>query len=128
MRNVLFVCTANLQRSPTAEKLFNGWKGEWVAKSAGIEPEPEGRPLSQELVDWADLVIGMEAVHGDYVRTHFQRSSDKTFVLGIPDRYFRGDPELISELMRKVPPVLERYRATDSERSRIATSAKRRLI
>lgn len=128
MRKVLFVCTANLQRSPTAENLFEGWKSEWVAKSAGIAPDPGRRPLTQELVDWADVIIVMEAAHGGFIYEHFRSGSDKTCVLNIPDRYFRNDPELISELMRRVPPVLERYKATDSRRKGGATAAKGRPI
>ena len=107
LRKVLFVCTANLQRSPTAEKLFQGWKSNWEAKSAGIMPEPGGTALSQALIDWADLVIVMEPIHSQYIRENFQCGSDKIKVLNIPDRYFREDPELIRELRRKVTPLLE---------------------
>jgi predicted protein tyrosine phosphatase len=107
MRKVLFVCTANLQRSPTAEKLFQGWKGVWESKSAGIMPDPTGNPLTQELVDWADLILVMEVAHGDYICSHFQCSPQKVRILNIPDRYFREDPELVRLLQKKVPPVLE---------------------
>lgn len=108
MRKVLFVCTANLQRSPTGENLFQGWKGIWEAKSAGIMPEPSGRLLTQELVDWADLILVMEGYHSDYIRSHFQFSPAKIRILNIPDRFFRGDPELVSLLQKKVPPILEK--------------------
>ena len=107
LRRVLFVCTANLQRSPTAEKLFNGWKSSWEAKSAGIMPEPGGTALSQELIDWAEFVIVMEPIHSQYIRENFQCAPEKIKVLNIADRYFREDPELIHELKRKVSPLLE---------------------
>ena len=109
MRKVLFVCTANLQRSPTAERLFQGWKGNWEAKSAGIMPVPQGNSLTQELIDWADLIIGMEPIHNQYIHAHFRCSPDKIRTLNIPDRYFRDDPELVSILQRKVPQLLEKY-------------------
>lgn len=109
MRKVLFVCTANLQRSPTAENLFEGWKGIWEAKSAGIRPHPQGNPLTQELVDWADFVIVMEPIHSQYIRAHFECGPDKIRILGIADRYFRDSPELVSILRRKVPPILDKY-------------------
>lgn len=105
-RNVLFICTANLQRSPTAESLFQNWGGRWEAKSAGINPEPGGTLLTQELVDWADLVLVMEAVHSYYVKSHFKCDLKKLRVLGIRDRYYRDDPELIQELKEKVAPIL----------------------
>ena len=85
-RNVLFICTANLQRSPTAESLFQNWGGRWETKSAGINPEPGGTLLTQELVDWADLVLVMEAVHAYYIKSHFKCDSSKLRVLGIRDR------------------------------------------
>jgi len=70
-------------------------------------PEPGGTPLSQALMDWADLVIVMEPIHSQYLRENFQCGSDKIKVLNIADKYFREDPELIRELRRKVTPLLE---------------------
>ena len=109
MRKVLFVCTANLQRSPTAEKLFQGWKQIWEAKSAGMMPDSGGNPLTQELIDWADIIIVMEPIHSQYIHANFRGSSDRIRILNIADRYFRDDPGLVSELRRKVPPILEKY-------------------
>jgi predicted protein tyrosine phosphatase len=109
MRKVLFVCTANLQRSPTAENLFEGWEGVWEAKSAGIMPEPHCNPLTQELIDWADVIIVMERMHSEYIHANFQRGAGKVHVLNIPDRYFRDDPELIRILRERVPLILEKY-------------------
>jgi len=107
MRKVLFVCTANLQRSPTAERIFQSWQGIWEAKSAGIISEPGCIQLTQELVDWADLVLVMEPMHSQYIRAHFNCGSDKIRVLDIADRYFRDDPELLCILRTKVPPILD---------------------
>jgi predicted protein tyrosine phosphatase len=107
LRKVLFVCTANLQRSPTAENLFQGWKGIWEARSAGIMPDSGGNPLTQDLIDWATLVVVMEPMHSQYIRAHFRCGPDKLHVLNIPDKYFRQDPELVRELRKKVPPILE---------------------
>jgi predicted protein tyrosine phosphatase len=106
-RNVLFICTANLQRSPTAESLFQNWGGHWETKSAGIIPEPGRALLTQELVDWADLILAMEAVHAYYVKAHFKCDSSKLRVLGIRDRYYRDDPQLIQELKEKAAPILD---------------------
>ncbi len=104
--NVLFICTANLQRSPTAENLFRNWRGRWETKSAGIMPEPEGTLLTQELIDWADLILVMEPVHAHFVNAHFKCDPNKVMVLNIADRYFRDDPELIRELNEKVGAIL----------------------
>lgn len=107
MRRVLFVCTANLQRSPTAERLFQGWEGIWEAKSAGIRPGPYGNPLTQELINWADLILVMEPDHNHYIQSHFRCDRGKIRVLNIADVYFRDDPKLITTLLKKVPPLLE---------------------
>jgi predicted protein tyrosine phosphatase len=109
MKKVLFVCTANLQRSPTAENLFQAWKGTWEAKSAGITPDSDGNPLTQELIDWADIIIVMEPIHSQYIHDNFRCRKGKVYVLNIADRYFRDDPELISELLKKVPSILDEY-------------------
>jgi predicted protein tyrosine phosphatase len=108
MRKVLFICTANLQRSPTAERLFQNWNGNWDARSAGVMPHPEGNPLTQKLIDWADLIIVMEPIHVEHIHSYFQCPPEKLRVLNIADRYFRDDPELIRDLKRKVPPLLEK--------------------
>lgn len=107
MRKVLFVCKANVSRSPTAEELFQGWKKVWEAKSAGITPDPRGRLLTQELVDWADLIIVMEPVYREFILSHFQCSPDKIRTLNIADKYTRDDPELESILRMEVPPILQ---------------------
>jgi predicted protein tyrosine phosphatase len=76
-------------------------------KSAGINPVSGGTLLTQELVDWADLILAMEAVHAYYVKAHFKCDSSKIRVLGIRDQYYRDDPELIQELKEKVPPIID---------------------
>jgi predicted protein tyrosine phosphatase len=106
-RKVLFVCAANLQRSPTAENLFQNWMGRWEAKSAGTNPVPGGVLLTQGLIDWADLILVMEAVHAYYLKSHFRCDPSKLRILGIRDRYFRDDPELIQQLKEKVVPILD---------------------
>jgi predicted protein tyrosine phosphatase len=105
-KKVLFVCTANLQRSPTAEDRFRDWKGVWETKSAGTDPVSGGIPLTQEAIDWADLVVCMESEHVDYIKAQFKYAPAKLKVLNITDRYFRDDPDLVRELDRKVIPLL----------------------
>ncbi len=106
-KKVLFVCTGNLQRSPTAEEVFQDWRGVWKTRSAGTEPEVGKTPITQELVDWADLIICMEPEHVEFVASQFKCTPNKLKVLNIADRYVRNDPQLILELQRKVPPLLD---------------------
>ena len=70
-------------------------------------PHSEGNSLTQELIDWADLIMVMEPIHSPYIHAHFRSSPDKIRILNIADIYFREDPELVIELRRKVPPILE---------------------
>ncbi len=66
--------------------------------------------LTQQQVDWADLIIGMESHHVEYIQTHFKTNPGKIRVLNIPDRYFRDDPDLVKELNNKVTPILETWK------------------
>lgn len=103
---VLFVCTANKLRSPTAEDVFRDFPG-IEAVSAGTDAEAP-RPLTKELVANADLIFVMENHHRERIRKKYkQRPADSRIVtLHIPDLYERGDPELVTLLKEKVEPRL----------------------
>ena len=55
-RNILFVCSQNRLRSPTAEKVF-AHRPHLEVASAGTNNDAE-TPLSGELVDWAGVGRG----------------------------------------------------------------------
>jgi predicted protein tyrosine phosphatase len=97
---VLFVCTANVCRSPAAEEIFRAvawgtpdWK-EHAARSAGTAPDPGGRGLTRDDLEWADLVCVMEQAHADFIRARWPGQVEKVRVLGIPDVYLPGDTAL----------------------------------
>lgn len=104
---VLFVCTANKLRSPTAEDVFCDYPG-IEAVSAGTDAQAP-RPLTKELVASADLIFAMETHHRERVRKKYkQRPPDSRIItLHIPDEYERGDPDLIELLREKVESRLE---------------------
>ena len=102
---LLFICTANINRSRTAEDLFNG-SDEYEAKSAGlIEHDEGGQVVTQELVDWADRIFVMDETN-DQHRTRltrmFEMRGKEVSVLGIPDRYGRGEQVLVKLLKSKL--------------------------
>lgn len=103
---ILFVCTANKLRSPTAEDVFRDYPG-IEAISAGTDSEAP-RPLTKELVASADMIFAMESHHRERIRKKFkQRPADNRIItLHIPDEYERGDPELVALLKDKVGPRL----------------------
>ncbi len=104
--NVLFVCSRNRKRSATAEAIFGGLEGVNVL-SAGTSIDAE-TPLSADLIEWADLILAMEAVHRRRIRQKFGAilRDKRISVLRIPDQYEYGDAELIRRLHDSVPPFL----------------------
>jgi predicted protein tyrosine phosphatase len=105
---LLFVCSQNRLRSPTAEHHFSLVEGMETA-SAGTNRSAEV-PLSAELVEWADIVFCMERLHAERLRQRFDRhlGGRRVVCLDIPDRYEYMDPSLIGILERKVKPHLRR--------------------
>ena len=94
MRRILFVCTANQCRSRTAEDLYVQ-DPRYQVISAGTdvcEAEPDERPVTRELVDWAELIVAMEPYHKRVLIERFPGCESKIVVLNIPDRFCRGDP------------------------------------
>ena len=102
---ILFICTANHDRSPTAEIMYQRHPG-LEEKSTGIfRPEKKVR----EGLSWADVIVVMEDVHETYIREHFaQELGDKpVFVLGIEDRYRFMEDELTSLIEERMEAVLQ---------------------
>ncbi len=103
---VLFLCSKNKLRSPTAECVF-AESPKLEVDSAGLNKDAEIR-LSDDQVLWADLIFVMERVHHrkltrDY--GHVLRGK-KVVVLGIPDNYDFMDEELVMIFKKKCAPYL----------------------
>lgn len=106
MKNILFVCSQNRLRSPTAEQVFADWPG-IETSSAGTNNDAEN-PLSAELIEWADIVFVMEKAHRGKVQTRYRSAlrGKRVICLDIPDNYTFMDPALVALLKVKVPPHL----------------------
>ena len=100
---VLFICSQNRLRSPTAEQIFASWEGIEVA-SAGLADEAQ-KPVTPELLAWAHLIFVMEKAHRSKLAKRFPAYlGDKRIVcLDIPDEYHYMDPALVALLKAKVP-------------------------
>jgi predicted protein tyrosine phosphatase len=98
--NILFVCTANMERSPTAEMVFRDVPG-WVVRSAGTRSNAVV-PVSRELADWADQIFVMENHHLETLLESCPTCLNKTTVLGVEDIYYRCSPRLIGVLIMKM--------------------------
>ena len=108
MTRVLFVCSQNRLRSPTAEQVFSNRAGFEVI-SAGTDPE-SGNPISSELIEWADVIFVMESAHRSRISKKFGGLlKDKRVVcLNIPDDFEYMDPALVDILETKVGPYFRR--------------------
>ena len=102
MQRVLFICSQNRLRSPTAEQVFAAYPGIETA-SAGLNNDAES-PLTPELVEWADIIFVMERAHRTKLSRQFAPYLSKARVvyLNIPDRYRFMDPALVRLLQAKV--------------------------
>ena len=103
MKNVLFVCSQNKLRSPTAEQVFADWPDIEVS-SAGTNNDAEN-PLSSELIEWADIIFVMERTHRTKVQSRYRSAlkGKRLICLHIPDDYDFMNPGLIRLLKAKIP-------------------------
>lgn len=102
LKNLLFVCSQNKLRSPTAEQVFSQYPGV-EAMSAGTNNDAM-TPLDGEMIDWADTIFVMEKAHLNKLRGKFRKHLDgkRVICLDIPDDYTFMDPMLIRLLQAKV--------------------------
>lgn len=103
VKHLLFICSGNINRSPTAESLFLGSRF-YEAKSAGTDQNAVVK-VSQGLIDWADVVFVMsekEDGHLTFIENNFSVKDKLVCDLDIPDNYDTGDPELIGLLKERI--------------------------
>ncbi|WP_086932849.1 low molecular weight protein tyrosine phosphatase family protein [Agarilytica rhodophyticola] len=107
MRNLLFICSRNQWRSPTAEAIWRKHP-DFNAKSAGTSPRAK-KTVSPADIRWADVIFVMEQKHKNRLKAEFTRMLDHkpVHVLDIPDEYKYMDPELVQELETVVGVYLE---------------------
>lgn len=100
-QKVLFVCTANQQRSPTAEELYRNDR-RFEVQSAGTS-RLATRGVDKSLVSWADVIVAMEAHHAQSIRERFPAASRETrfIVLDIPDIFQFMDSTLQREISER---------------------------
>lgn len=105
--NILFVCSRNRWRSPTAEAIFKNSQVH-IAKSAGIEPSARIK-LTAKLIAWADIIFAMEKRHKQRMMENFASETEgkEIVVLNIPDEYQYMDEELVESIKLSVSPYLD---------------------
>lgn len=104
--NLLFICSRNQWRSPTAERVFRKIDGVKV-RSAGTSHKAR-KTVSLSDLNWADLIFVMEQKHKNQLQAKFSKpiQNKPIHVLDIPDEYRYMDEELIELLNVAVSPFL----------------------
>ena len=107
-KKVLFICSANKLRSPTAEHIFADFP-DVETDSAGLHLSAD-LILSSEQVRWADLIFVMEKTHRNKLSRKYKKylNGQRVICLNIPDDYDYMDPILVHILKERVTPHLMR--------------------
>ena len=102
MKHILFVCSQNKLRSPTAEAIFAEKEG-FEVLSAGLNNDAD-IPLTNELVEWANTIFVMEKAQRNKLRKKFKKflNKQKIICLDIPDDYEYMEPQLVEILHQRL--------------------------
>lgn len=109
--NILFLCTANIQRSKTAEELFRAANNNHQYKSAGLSTKyvlkANSTLCTEEMLKWADRIYVFEQQHIDRIQSHTGEAFlPKIINLNIPDDYQYFQRELVLLLLEKISRTL----------------------
>ena len=106
MRNLLFICSQNRLRSPTAEAVFADYEGV-ETDSAGISNDAD-IILSEDQIEWADYILVMESIHRQKLNKKYSHAlkGKKVSVLNIPDDYEYMEEAVVEIFKRKCQPYL----------------------
>jgi predicted protein tyrosine phosphatase len=103
---LLFVCTSNILRSPTAENIY---KNDIRFEVLSCGTDKDARVIiCKPLIQWADFIICMEKEHEDMVNAtagkywDYQTPRLKNYILSIKDDYDYMQPELIELIKEKM--------------------------
>ena len=109
--NLLFICSRNRLRSPTAEAVFGNIDGV-ETMSAGLAADADCG-VSPDMLAWADVIFVMEPVHGRKLSRGFgpHLRGKRVVCLNVPDDYAYMDDRLVALLWEIVPRSVPALRA-----------------
>ncbi len=107
----LFVCYANMDRSPTAEAVCRR-----IAVEHGLDIEASSagtahgaiRPVTKQMADLADKIFVMEPGMATEMIEEYSQNHAKVVCLDILDVYVQNDPILVQRLEAKLYEYLAR--------------------
>jgi len=106
IRKILFICSGNKKRSPTAEEIYRKEKS-LLVRSAGTSKKAK-HEVTLEDIKWADIIFVMEKKHEQRIKANFNipLMRKEIHVLDIPDNYVYMESELVEILKSKVNTIL----------------------
>ena len=104
--NLLFVCSKNQWRSPTAEAIYRN-RADLNVRSAGTSATAR-RSVNAGDIRWAEHILVMEHKHKERLKEKFavELGRKKIHVLDIPDDFQFMDPDLVALSALRVGVVL----------------------
>lgn len=104
--NVLFVCSKNQWRSPTAEAIYR--RDERLSVRSRGMAKAAVQTIRSDDVAWADVILVMEDKHRQRILADFSGESKfkPLHVLDIPDDYQFMDDELVELIRSATEPIL----------------------
>ena len=90
---LLFICSCNLNRSPTFVLWFEKNHPEFDVKSTGCWHGYPDR-VEQQLLDWADWIFVMDISHEMQLRRMFPEALAKLRIVGVSDEYDWNEKKL----------------------------------
>ena len=103
--HVLFICNQGRNRSKTAAEMLSD---RFTTASAGLYSD---RPVTETQLSQANLIIVMEEKHRTELARRFPAMylRKRILVLGIPDVYCYGQPQLVQLLQARMGELLEPF-------------------
>lgn len=104
--NLLFICSRNQWRSPTAEQVWRNRPG-FSVESAGTSRRAR-KTVTAEMLQRADVIFVMEQKHKNRLVADYQRiiQHKKLHIMDIPDDYQFMDPALVKLIEERVSNLL----------------------
>jgi predicted protein tyrosine phosphatase len=114
---VLFVCSRNQWRSPTAEAIYRD-DARVSVRSRGTSNSAVRTIRENDLI-WADLVLVMEQKHRSRLLANFPDLTKflTIHVLDIPDDYGYMDTELVQLLRFAADPIIDDFQTKSHSKS-----------